>query len=453
MSNEIVRDYTKGNLPKQMLVFSFPFIISNTLQICYSIVDMIVVGNVVGSPGLAAISTASQIVSFMTMFCLGFATGGQVLISQLLGAGRHERLNKTIGTLFSAVFAIGVVMTVAGCIFARPLLQMLQTPEESYEMAVGYLLICSAGMLFTYGYNVVSAVLRGMGNSKQPCIYIVIAAVVNLVLDLLFVIVFDMGVEGAALATVIGQAVSFIWSLFYLVRKKEYFYFDFKPVSFMPKKDELKALVKLGIPFALRSASVNISMMFVTSMVNSVNVAASAVFGVGIKVDDIVNKITLSINYSVSTIVGQNVGAGDYKRTRKTVYWGWAYCSVMYLAFSVVYVLNVELFFGMFTDEQQVLKLAPVFVEAILWSFPAFAIMRGTNGFLQGMGKSVMSLVFAIIDGFILRIGLSYLLGVVLDLGLFGLFLGYGLAAYGTAIPGMIYFISGVWKKKLRKAD
>ncbi len=453
MSNEIVRDYTKGNLPKQMLVFSFPFIISNTLQICYSIVDMIVVGNVVGSPGLAAISTASQIVSFMTMFCLGFATGGQVLISQLLGAGRHERLNKTIGTLFSAVFAIGVVMTVAGCIFARPLLQMLQTPEESYEMAVGYLLICSAGMLFTYGYNVVSAVLRGMGNSKQPCIYIVIAAVVNLVFDLLFVIVFDMGVEGAALATVIGQAVSFIWSLFYLVRKKEYFYFDFKPVSFIPKKDELKALVKLGIPFALRSASVNISMMFVTSMVNSVNVAASAVFGVGIKVDDIVNKITLSINYSVSTIVGQNVGAGDYKRTRKTVYWGWAYCSVMYLAFTVVYVLNVELFFGMFTDELQVLELAPVFVEAILWSFPAFAIMRGTNGFLQGMGKSVMSLVFAIIDGFLLRIGLSYLLGVVLDLGLFGLFLGYGLAAYGTAIPGMIYFISGVWKKKLRKAD
>ncbi len=443
----ILKDYTKGNLPKQIALFSLPFMLSNALQVLFSIVDMIVVGKVIGSSGLSAVSTASHIVTFMTMICLGFSTGGQVYIAQLIGADKKADLNKAIGTLFTFIFIIGIIMTVIGLTLARPILQLMKTPPEAMEDAVTYLLICSGGIIFTFGYNCVSAVLRGMGNSTQPFVYILIAAVINIVLDLLFVLVFDMGVAGAASATIIGQGVSFIISIIYLFIKRKSFGFDFKPRSFIPTKDASKILFKLGVPFSLRSGAVNISMLFVTSLVNGLGVAASAVFGVGLKVDDLVRKISIGVNYSVSTFVGQNFAAKELNRTKQSVYWGWLYSFLIYLVFLVVYLVDVEGLFSIFTTDPEVLSLAPTFVKAIILSFPAMIIMRGTNGFIQGIGNSMLSMVFSLLDGFILRIGLSYLLGNLLGMGLYGLFLGYGLAAYGTAIPGMIYFFSNKWKK------
>ncbi len=443
----ILKDYTKGNLPKQIALFSLPFMFSNALQVLFSIVDMIVVGKVVGPSGLSAVSTASHVVTFMTMLCLGFSTGGQVYISQLIGADKKEKLNQAIGTLFTFTLILGIVMTVIGLTLARPILTLMQTPAEAMEDAVKYLLVCSGGIIFTFGYNCISAVLRGMGNSTQPFVYILIAAVVNVVLDLLFVLVFKWGVWGAALATVLGQALSFITSVTYLVIKRKSFGFDFKPRSFIPTKEISKILFKLGIPFSLRSGAVNVSMLFVTSLVNGLGVAASAVFGVGLKVDDLVRKISIGVNYSVSTFVGQNFAAKELKRTKNSVYWGWLYSFLIYLVFLIVYLVDVEGLFKIFTTDEEVLVLSPIFVKAIILSFPAMIIMRGTNGFIQGIGNSMLSMVFSLLDGFILRIGLSYLLGNVLGLGLYGLFLGYGLAAYGTAIPGMIYFFSNKWKK------
>ncbi len=443
---KILKDYTKGNLPKQILLFSLPFMLSNALQVLFSIVDMIVVGQVVGSSGLSAVSTASHIVTFMTMLCLGFATGGQVYIAQLIGADKKEDLNKAIGTLFTFTIILAVIMTTIGLTLARPILSLMKTPPEAMDDAVKYLLICSGGVIFTFGYNCVSAVLRGMGNSTQPFVYILIAAIVNIILDLLFVLHLDMGVAGAAWATIIGQGTSFIISIIYLFIKRAQFGFDFRPRSFIPDKQASKVLIKLGIPFSLRSGAVNVSMLFVTSLVNGLGVAASAVFGVGLKVDDMVRKISIGVNYSVSTFVGQNFAAKELERTQKSVYWGWIYSLLIYLVFLVVYLVDVEGLFGLFTNDKEVLALAPIFVKAILFSFPAMIIMRGTNGFVQGIGNSMLSMIFSLLDGFVLRIGLSYLLGNVLGLGLFGLFLGYGLAAYGTAIPGMIYFFSKKWK-------
>jgi len=445
-NGQILKDYTKGNLPKQILLFSLPFMLSNALQVLFSIIDMIVVGKVVGPSGLSAVSTASHVVTFMTMICLGFSTGGQVYIAQLIGADKKEDLNKAIGTLFTFTLILGVIMTAIGLSLATPILKLMKTPTEAFDDAVKYLLICSGGVVFTFGYNCISAVLRGMGNSVQPFVYIVIAAVVNVVLDIVFVTVLNMGVAGAAWATIIGQGISFISSIIYLFIKRKQFGFDFKLKSFVPTKTSAKILIKLGIPFSLRSGAVNVSMLFVTSLVNGLGLAASAVFGVGLKVDDMVRKISIGVNYSVSTFVGQNFAGKEFDRVKKSVYWGWIYSFLIYLAFLIAYLIDVEGLFKLFTTDEEVLALAPIFVKAIIISFPAMIIMRGTNGFIQGVGNSTLSMIFSLLDGFVLRVGLSYLLGNVLGLGLFGLFLGYGLAAYGTAIPGMIYFFFGKWK-------
>ena len=444
--SKILKDYTKGNLPKQILLFSLPFMLSNALQVLYSIVDMIVVGRVIGPNGLSAVSTASHVVTFMTMICLGFSTGGQVYVAQLIGANKKEDLSKAIGTLFTFTIILALVTTTLGLTLASPILKLMKTPTEAFEDALSYLLVCSGGLIFTFGYNCIGALLRGMGNSLQPFLYIVIASVINVGLDLLFVLKFNWGVVGTAWATIIGQGASFIISIIYLFVKKKSFGFDFKLKSFIPTKDSAKVLIKLGIPFSLRGGAVNLSMLFVTSLVNGLGVVASAVFGVGLKVDDMVRKVSIGVNYSVSTFVGQNFAGGQLERTKQSVYWGWLYSFIIYLVFLIVYLIDVRALFSLFTSSEEVLELAPIFVKAIVFSFPAMIIMRGTNGFIQGIGNSNLSMIFSLLDGFILRVGLSYLLGQVFGLGLFGLFLGYGLAAYGTAIPGLIYFFFGKWK-------
>lgn len=443
----IITDFTQGSISKKMLRFSVPFMLSNAMQVLYSIVDMIVVGKFVGSAGLSAVSTASGVFTFMTMLCMGFSTGGQVYISQLIGAGKREKLNATIGTLFSVVTLIGAVMTVVGLIFKAPVLSIMNTPEESFAMALDYMLVCSIGIIFTYGYNMVSAVLRGMGDSKHPFLFIVIAAIMNLVLDLLFVAVFKWGVAGAAIATILGQAFSFIYALIFLYKRKEQFGFDFRLKSLKPDKDVCKKLIALGVPFALQSCAINISMLFVNSLINTLGVNESAVFGVGIKIDDIINKVTQAFTFATSAMVGQNAAAGEIRRTRHIVYFSWLFTAAAYAIFTVIYLTSSEMLFSLFTDDIGVIELAPIFVCALVWSFPAMIVMRGTNGFIQGIGNAKLSLVLALIDGFFMRIAFSYLLGITFNLGLFGFLLGYALAPYGTALPGMMYFFSNKWEK------
>ena len=444
----IIRDFTVGGIPKKMLFFAVPFMISNAMQVLYALVDMIVVGNVVGSRGLSAVSVASQVFTFMTMLGLGFSTGGQVYISQLVGADKRSELPKTIGTLFAAVLVMGAAMTVLGLIFHVPVLKLMHTPAESYAMAVDYMLVCSSGVIFTYGYNMVSAVLRGMGDSKHPFIFIAIAASINVVLDLLFVAVFGWGVFGAALATIFGQAFSFLCALAFLVKKRGVLGFSCALSGFKPDREVLSKLLDLGVPFALQSAAINVSMMFVNGLVNTMGVAASAVFGVGLKIDDVVNKVTQGILYAVSAMVGQNMAAGNFERVKKIVYTGWAYSFAAYAVFTVVYLTKSVALFSLFSDDPKVIALAPLFVSALVWNFPGMALMRGANGLIQGVGFSRLILLLSLVDGFILRILCSYLLGTVLHMGLYGFFLGYGLAVYGTAIPGAIYFFSGRWKSR-----
>lgn len=446
-ASKLIYNYTSGNIWTQLIRFSLPFMLSNALQVLYGLVDMIIVGQFVGSAGLSAVSIASQVFMFIVMLCIGFSNGGQVLIAQYVGSNQKRKLNSTIGTLFSLLFIIGAVMTVVGLLFGSAILRLLNTPQASYSMAVDYMFICSIGVLFSYGYNAVSAILRGMGDSKHPFIFILIASVLNIVLDLLFIGVFKWKAAGAALATIIGQGVSFIFAIIYLYHRKESFGFDFKMQSFRIDAKSRDLLVRLGLPFAAQSCAINISMLFVNALVNSLGVYASATFGVGIKIDDIVNKITLGIGYATSTMCAQNIGAKEYDRTRQVVYVSLLYQAVCYALFTVVYLKFTREIFGIFTNDIQVLDLSRLFVTAIVWGFPGMIMMRAANGIIRGSGNARLGLVFGLLDAFVFRIGLSWLLGTVCGFGLYGYFLGYGIAAYGTGIPGCIYFLSNRWEK------
>ena len=307
----ISKDFTKGNIPKQLFWFSLPFMASNALQVLYSTIDMIIVGKYVGTPGLSAVSQSSLIVNFATMVCLGFSNAGQVLVAQAIGAKKRQELNEIIGTLFSLILCIGLAMSgiILGC--KTWILDVMNIPTESYSKAEDYLIICTAGLVFTAGYNMVSAVLRGMGDSKRPFLFIAIASAVNLVLDYLFTGLMGFGVAGAAWATMIGQAVSFLFSLYYLYKHKENFGFNFKAESFRMKAKYVKMILNLGTPMAIQSGCINLSMLFVNSMVNNVGVVASATFGVGVRIDDIINKLSQGIQYAAMPMISQNIAAKE----------------------------------------------------------------------------------------------------------------------------------------------
>ena len=447
------KDFTQGNISRQLLLFAIPFMASNALQVLYSTIDMIIVGEFVGTPGLSAVSQSSQIVNFATMVCLGFSNAGQVLLAQALGAKKKKEMNDIIGTLFTFIAAVAIVFTVAMLIAQTWILNVMKIPSESYEMARDYLVISSIGLIFTAGYNMVSAVLRGMGDAKRPFLFIGIASAVNLVLDIVFTGMLGWKVAGAAWATIIGQAVSFIFSLFYLFRKKEHFGFDFKLKSFIPKLKYVGMIASLGTPMAIQSGFINLSMLVVNAMINEIGVVASATFGVGVRIDDIVNKISQGIQYAAVPMISQNIGAGKQERAKKVVYVSLIYSGILTVFFMILYVTLGKQLFMIFSDDTLVHGMSGEFIKAILWMFPAFSLMRGSGAFVQGIGNAKLSMVLALLDGVVLRIGLSWFFGIFLGLGFYGFVLGYGLAPYGYAIPSMIYFLAGKWQKRKVLAD
>ena len=444
---KLIHDYTQGSIPKQLARFMLPFMASNALQVVYSLVDMVIVGRYVGSAGLSAVSQGSMIIIFFTMFCLGFSNSGQIMIAQFVGAGRKDRLSPLIGTLFSVMGIGGAALTVACLLLRGTLLRLMSVPPEAWDMANTYVTICGGGMLFTVCFNAVSAILRGMGDSRHPFIFLAVSSVLNLVLDYLLTGVLGLGVAGAAFATIFSQAVSFVAAVVFLRHNEEEFHFDFRLRSFRIHTEMLGNMVKLGIPLALQMVAINISMMICHTFINRLGVVASATFGVGVKVDDIGNKLTLGIQYAAAPMLAQNFGAGKIRRVRGVVYWTWVMAGAVYLLFTAVYLFFGRVIFSMFTDDTAVLDLSPVFIHAIVWSFPGMVVMRGTNSFLQGTGSARLLMAFAFIDAGA-RVLFSWLFGIVAGAGFPGFVLGFGIAIYGIVIPGTCYFLFGKWEKK-----
>lgn len=457
--SRLAKDFTKGSIPRQLFWFTLPFMASNALQVLYSTVDMIFVGTYVrdasgtATAALSAVSQSSQIVNFATMVTLGFANAGQVLISQAAGSGKRREMNTVIGTLCTLITALAVLLTLVMLVPSTWILQMINVPKESFAMAKEYLVICAAGMLFTAGYNTVSAVLRGMGDSKRPFLFIGIATGVNLVLDWLFVGVLGWGVAGAAYATIIGQAVSFIFSLAYLYRRREAFGFAFEGKRDFYNRRYVRMIFGIGMPMAIQSGFINLSMLYVNSMINSIGVVESATFGVGMRIDDIVNKISQGIQHAAMPMISQNIGAGRRDRAVKVVHAAWVFSGITTVFFMLMYILFGKQMFMLFSDDPSVHAMSGTFISAILWMFPAFAVMRGSGAFIQGIGNAKLCMVLALLDGVVLRVGLSWLFGIALGWGFYGFVLGYGLAPYGYAVPSMLYFLSGVWKKQKTLAE
>ena len=443
----MIRDLTKGPVVPQLFRFALPLFASNALQAVYNLVDMVIVGNYIGKAGMSAVSIGGDILHLLTFVAMGFSSAGQVIIARSVGAGRRDEIRKTIGTMFSFLLGISLVISVICYALRFHVLRWLNTPSASEAFAMDYMVTCVCGLFFIYGYNIVSAILRGMGDSRRPFLFIAIAALLNTVLDVTFVKYLGMEVFGAALATVIGQAVSFLTALVYLYRRRESFGFDFHPESFRIDGHAFRRLLALGIPMAIQSAAISFSKIVLMSWINLFDVTYSALAGIFNKVNVVSGVISQSFTTAGSTMVGQNLGAREYKRVNRillTILWVNLALAALGTAVMALYPQTV---YAAFTPDTDVLAAAGVLTLPIIINFFGSATRSVSFSLINGSGRAKLNLAVAIIDGIISRMGLAALLGFALKWDCFGFWMGDSLAGFMPLIIGSIFYLSGKWKE------
>ncbi len=442
------KDLTKGSVTKQLIKFATPFLLSNLLQALYSVADMIIVGNFRGEIGITGVSIGSQVNILVTGAAMGLSVGGTVMIAQYGGQKMFKEQRSTIGTMTTIYVILGIVLTAAMLILCNPFITLLNTPASAYQETADYYNICMGGMIFMFLYNAISGILRGMGDSKRPLYFVLIAAITNVVLDLILVGKYDMGSAGAAWATISSQALSVIISLAYLAKKK--FFAEYKWSDLKIKKEQLVPLFKIGIPSSVQSLVVSLSFLTLTALINSLPNAeiASACQGIGGKINSFAILPGLAISSAISSMAGQNIGAGEFKRAKKTMYIG----MIMAFSVSVIVFIIVNLFpqflIRLFGDNPEVIETGARYLQLISFDYLFASIMFCFNGLAIASGNTYIALLNAVVNGIFVRVPLAYFLVKVMDMGFDGVAYAMGFASIGGIIIGAIFVASGKWKKR-----
>ena len=451
----IIRDLTQGSVPRTLLSFSMPLFLSGLLQLVYNMVDMIVVGQFVGTEGLSAVSIGGEVLMLITFVAMGFSNAGQIVISRYVGGRRTDLVGEMVGTLFTLLESLALIIMCAFLFTYQGILRWLNTPKEIWDYTCQYCITCILGIVFIYGYNLVSAILRGMGDSRHPFIFIAIASVINVILDLLLVGPAGLGPFGAALATVIGQAASFFFALRLLYKNREQIHFDFHPSHFRISRNVIRPLMSLGIPMVVQSAAITFSMLFVNSYVNSYGTVAVAVTGIARKLENMIGVVSQSMSSAGGAMVSQALGAGKTERVPKVVFHALWIVAVPASVFALITGFRPEWLFGLFSQDSAVMAMALTYIPVAMVQYLGATLRPASFALINGSGNSFLNLMVALLDGIFCRIGLSLLLGIILGWGIRGFWYGNALSGLVPFLIGSVFLFSGRWKRfdRPRKPD
>lgn len=447
----IEKNLTEGSVVKLLLQFALPFMFSNLIQSLYNVADMLIVGNYSGTAAISGVNIGGQVTFILTNIIIGLTAGGTVIIAQYLGSGDRKGVKETIGTLLSFLLVVGIAFTVIMLILSDKVLWLLQTPEESYQQARDYLDVTLLGTLFIFGYNAFSAILRGFGDSKRPMIFVSIACTINVVLDLLLVGVYGMEARGAAIATVVSQAISMILCIIYLVRSD--FAFDFRLSSFRFYKERFVTILRLGIPLSIQNVIVNFSFLVLTSIANGMGVNASAAVGIVGKYNGFAILPAIAVGSSVSVMAAQNMGAGEIDRARKTFFTGFAFAfSITFIVFVITQLFPVQIL-SLFDDDPNTISAGVEYIRTFSFDYLIVPATFCLNGLITGAGHTTITSVCGILSSIGFRVPIAVLFGLVLKKGLWGLGLAAPTASFASGLILLVYYATGKWKKSMVVED
>lgn len=435
---------TQGDVKSTLLRFTLPFLAASLLQFLYGAADLIIVGRFADTAGVSAVSTGSQIMMAVTGLIMGLASGGTVIIGQYWGARRREDVSATIGTMFTFFTILAVAMTALVTLCTNLFVDLMRVPAAAVPQARQYIFICGCGVLFITGYNMVSGILRGLGDSKNPMIFVFIACIANIIGDLILVGPLQMGAAGAAIATVAAQGLSLLLSVFVLQKKD--FPFDFRRESFRIDGKKLGTLVKIGTPVAIQNVLVSLSFLIIGSTVNNMGLAESAAVGASGRISDFCMMGPISFFSSISAMTAQNIGAGQDDRAKQTLRWGIAFS----LVFGVVMFTLIQLFpreaIGIIRQDSAVMEAGALYLRAFSFDVILVCFVFCLNGFFGGCGRTGFTMVNSLVSTFAVRVPVTLFVSGLPGATLFHIGLAAPLASALQIVIQLVYLKLGRWK-------
>lgn len=436
---------TKGNIWKLLIIFSIPLILGNLLQQMYNTADSIIVGNFVGSHGLAAVGSGTALINLIIAFSQGAAVGAGVIVSQNLGARDKQKTKLAVHTAMCIAIILGVILSAIGVILSRDLLIWMKTPKSVLKDSVLYLQIYCGGLIFNVIYNMSTGILNAAGNSKRPLIYLAIASVTNIILDLVFIKELKWGVKGAAIATDISQALSCVLAVGYLLRVNS----DYKLIVKELKihGNTAKQIIRVGLPTAIQNMVISFSNVLVQSSVNSYGATAMAGYAAYLKIDGFNILPVLSISMAVTTFTGQNVGAKKPDRIKKGM-WTALIMGVVYtVIIGVVILLTSHTVLGLFTKDNEVITYGQLAMKYFCPFYFLLGILNILAGTVRGAGKGVPPMLILLFSMCIFRI-LWIKIALPFYSTIDGVFILYPISWFVGMVLMIIYTKFGKWLPK-----
>ena len=435
-------DLIHGSIAKSIFWFSIPLLVGNLFQQLYNTFDSYVVGNYVSKQALAAVGASSPIINMLIGFFMGLATGAGVIIAQYYGANDHERLKKAVHSSAALTLVMAIFLTVLGILGTNPMLHAVGTPSDVLPESSMYLTIYFAGITFTLIYNMGSGILRAIGDSKRPLYFLVIACIINIFLDFLFVKFLHLGVAGAGYATLIAQAISAIMVVYVLMNEKGSHRLIFKDIRF--HFPILKKIIMVGLPTGLQQSIVSLSNVIVQSYVNSFGSSVVAGYSASIRIDGFVNLPLQSFNMAITTFVGQNIGAKQYERVKKGTRVALGMTLAVIASISLLLFFYGESFIAIFNSEVDVIQAGRTMQLAFVPFYIVLPIVQIYNGVLRGAGKSSIPMYIMVFNFVILR---QIYLAIITKLttSVYYVFMGWPVTWITCAIMFMIYYHKVDW--------
>lgn len=437
-------DLTEGKVWKVIVRFALPLLIGNLLQQLYNITDSIIVGQFLGKEALAAVSASFFIYYFIISFVIGVGSGTTVVISQLFGAKQYQKVQLAFSSFFIFMLVGGVILSIAGIIFAEPVFRLTNTPEEVIPQAVAYFRIYIGGTFLFVTFNSIISILRGVGESVRPMLFILITTVLNIAFDLLFILVFKWGIEGAARATVISQGIGMCIALAYvnnthplLSIKKQDMLFDWKL---------FRESLKIGLPTSVQQCAIALGLIALLGIVNSFGTNTLTAYGAAGKIDTIITQAVLTLSGALAAFCGQNIGAGKLDRVKKGVRFT-MYTNIVLglLTFAAVYLFGDEMM-KVFTKDADVVAIGKEYLLIIGGFFIVHGALNVYNGALRGAGDTLFPMITSLVCLWLIRIPLAYYLSSWL--GRSGIWWAIGISIAIGLIVTFIYYKMGVWKRR-----
>ncbi len=418
-----VSDFTEGKITGKLIKFMIPILGSLILQAAYGAVDVLMVGWFGTTEGLSGVSTGSSIINLVTFVITGLATGITVLLGNFIGSRNTEKAGKTIGSAILFFLIAGAVLTFILLVFAEPIARLMRAPEEALQNTVNYVRICGAGIIFIIAYNLISCILRGIGNSRLPLIFVAIACIANILGDYTLIAIFHMDERGAAIATVGAQVISVVLSLLILRKQKLPFAIRRKDIAF---SREMLSFLRIGSPIALQELMTQISFLALIAFINNIGLEASSGYGVANKITTFVMLIPSSLMQSLSSFIAQNVGAGKEDRARRTMHTGMLIGVAVGVVMFLLAYFKGDMLSNIFATNEGVIERSAEYLKGFAPEAIVTSILFSFMGYFSGHGMTLFVMTQSMLQTFLVRLPVAYIMSIQPD---------PSLAMIGTAAP------------------